>query len=104
MKPIKITFDENMDMWHGGRYGNIDPSFTIIEFTEGFDDIMTFESFYCYSTTIARFRNQKGQLLWMSLGEFEKSLPSMKYGRLEGKFFFKKHGNYFSLIYLDDQS
>lgn len=99
IKKILVPFDDKGNQQHASysRSGQV-----LVEYDECFRAHMTFKSIQRYSSNVVVFENGVGNTFYMSQGEFERCIPFMIKGVLDGMFYFHKQGNYFSLRFLED--
>jgi hypothetical protein len=98
IKKVKVPFDKDGNMLHKDR-GN---AAQYSEVDAPFREHMTFKSIQRWSSNVVIFENGVGNTFYMSQGEFENNIKYMVRGVLEGRFYFHKQGQYFSLKYIPD--
>lgn len=98
IKPISVPFDANGDMCHSDYRGGTD----IREFDKPFYGRFEFDQIWHYTSSVTTFTDGMGHKYYMSQGVFESVIKHLVKGVLEGAFYFRKQGKYYSLIYLPD--
>ena len=96
IKDMLIPFDKDGNMCHG--------PWGAVEFRgySTFKGRFTFDRIHKYSSNVASFKDGMDRIFYMKQSEFERIIPFMVRGVLEGEFGFSKQGKYHSLMYLED--
>lgn len=98
IKKVLVPFDKDGNMcW--SDYGK--PA-SQVEYDSAFTGRFTFKHILQHSSNVAVFRDGMDRSFYMSQGEFERIIPFMVRGVLEGNFYFHKQGRYYRLRYAED--
>lgn len=93
---IQVPFDKDGNMCHG-PWGAV----SFVGYST-FHGRFTFDQIYKYSSNVALFKDGMDRIFYMKQSEFERIIPFMIRGVLEGTFGFSKQGKYYSLMYIED--
>jgi hypothetical protein len=96
IKGLLVPFDKDGNMCHG-PWGAVEH----VGYSK-FHGRFVFDKIHKYSSNVATFKDGMDRIFYMNQSEFERIIPFMVRGVLEGEFYFSKQGKYFSLKYLED--
>lgn len=97
VKKLSVPFDEEGNMKHSDWRGDAE----YVEYDSTFQGWFRFEGIQQWSSNVTIFKDRMDRMFYMSQGEFQRIIPFMERGVLEGEFYFHKQGKYFSLRYKD---
>lgn len=98
IKKVSVPFDDAGNMMHSDWRGDAN----YVEYEGTFSGRFIFDQILKYTSNVAYFKDGMDRHFYMSQGEFERIIPFMVRGVLEGQFYFRKQGKYYSLMYKED--